>query len=365
MYSRKDSFSYKDKKFMKLAINLARNHYGYTGSNPSVGCLVVKKNKILSFGVTSKNGRPHAENRALKKNINFKGATMYVTLEPCTHYGKTPPCTGLIVKSKIKKVIYSIDDTDQRTSGKAKKILKSKKILVRTGLLKNEAKLLYNDYNYVKLNKIPYIIGKLACSKNNLIFKNNTKITNNYSNAVSHIFRSRCDAILTSSKTVNIDNPSLTCRLPGMENMSPKRIILDAKLQIKLSSYVVKNCKNPKTIIIHSSTNINKINILKKLGVQMIFVKSLKNNHFDLKKVFKKLYSIGVYRIIAEFGKNLTTVMINKNMFNEFYLFKSNQTLTKNNTIDVTSIIKKLRYLYKRKHNINTYLDNEVIESYK
>ena len=128
MSSRKDNFSSADKNFMKLALNLARNNKSFTGTNPSVGCVLVKDMKIISYGVTGINGRPHAETVAINKNFkNVSGATAYITLEPCSHHGVTPPCTDALIKSNIKKVFYSIDDIDKRSFQKSKKILKKKK----------------------------------------------------------------------------------------------------------------------------------------------------------------------------------------------------------------------------------------------
>ncbi len=141
---------------MSVKIKLAEKAKdGLTGLNPSVGCIIVKNKKIISHAVTNVNGRPHAETIALNKNKkNNIGSTVYLTLEPCTHYGKTQPCTNALVKSKVKKVIYSIDDRDPRTFKKAKKILKLNKILTKSGLLVNETKNLYKSYNYIKKNKI-------------------------------------------------------------------------------------------------------------------------------------------------------------------------------------------------------------------
>ncbi len=121
-------FNSVDKYYMKLAINLANSQKGLTGLNPPVGCVIVKNNKIISYGVTNINGRPHAETIALNKSkINPNGSTVYLTLEPCSHYGKTPPCTKSLINSKVKKVIYSIEDLDKRSFKKAKKILNKKK----------------------------------------------------------------------------------------------------------------------------------------------------------------------------------------------------------------------------------------------
>ena len=131
MSTKKNKFSNKDKIFMELALNLAKARHGLTGINPSVGCVIVKNNEILSIGQTGFKGRPHAEFNAIKNsNENLEGSKMYVTLEPCSHYGKTPPCTNIIIKNKIKEVIYAVEDIDKKVKGKTLKILQSKNILV-------------------------------------------------------------------------------------------------------------------------------------------------------------------------------------------------------------------------------------------
>jgi diaminohydroxyphosphoribosylaminopyrimidine deaminase/5-amino-6-(5-phosphoribosylamino)uracil reductase len=132
MSTKKDKFSKKDIKYMGLALNLARARHGLTGDNPSVGCVIVKNDEIISIGQTSYNGRPHAEYNAIKNSIDdLKGSKMFITLEPCNHYGKTPPCTDEIIKNKISQVFYSIEDIDQKVKGKSFKLLKSKNIDVK------------------------------------------------------------------------------------------------------------------------------------------------------------------------------------------------------------------------------------------
>ena len=136
---------------MRFAIDLANTNKGLTSTNPSVGCVVVKNKKIISYAATKIGGRPHAEAIALNKNKNKNfGSYLYLTLEPCVHYGKTPPCTNSIIKSKIKKVFFSTKDLDLRTKNKSKKILRGKKIFVKEGLLSKEANKLYKNYNFVK-----------------------------------------------------------------------------------------------------------------------------------------------------------------------------------------------------------------------
>ena len=150
------------KFFSDLAFNLAENHLGQTNQNPSVGCLIVKDNAVISSGVTSLKGRPHAEFNALNKKINFKGADMYVTLEPCSHYGVTPPCTNIIKKKKINNVFYAYNDPDKRSNNKAKEILKKKNIFLKKISSANN---FYKSYFLNKKKDLPLIDAKLAISK--------------------------------------------------------------------------------------------------------------------------------------------------------------------------------------------------------
>ena len=232
MSTKKDKFSSKDKFYMELALDLAKSRHGQTGSNPSVGCVIVKNDKIISIGQTSFNGRPHAEFNAIKNSFEkLEGSKMYVTLEPCCHHGLTPPCTDAIIKSKISEVIYAVTDIDKRVRNKSFKILKSKKIIVKKGLLKSKIESFYLPYFFNRKKKLPFVTGKIAISKNNIIYsKNQKKITNSYSDQFTHMLRYQNDSLMITHKTLNKDNPKLNCRLKGFEKFSPKRIILDLSL---------------------------------------------------------------------------------------------------------------------------------------
>ena len=179
--------------FTNLAFNLAELNLGKTNTNPSVGCVVVKNNSVLSSGVTSINGRPHAEYNALRKEINFKDCDMYITLEPCTHYGLTPPCTNIIKNRKIKKVYYCFDDPDTRTNKRARKILNRSKISVKK--ITSKKNNFYKGYFLNKKKKLPLIDAKIALSKDFLTINRKSKwITNDRSRKVGHLIRSRYDA---------------------------------------------------------------------------------------------------------------------------------------------------------------------------
>jgi len=263
MSTKKDKFNRKDHFYMNLALNLARERLGLTGENPSVGCVIVKNDEVISFGQTGLNGIPHAEYNAIKScKKNLKGSKIYVSLEPCTHYGKTPPCSDIIIRSKIKEVIFSIIDPDIITKSKSFKIFKKKRIKVKLGLLHNEAKKIYKPYIYNKSKKMPFVTGKLAISKDKFIYsKKQKKITNKYSDGISHLLRYRNDSILISNKTLNIDNPKLNCRIQGLSHYSPKRIILDRNLSIKRKSYIFQTSTKKNTIIIYNKGPLKKINL--------------------------------------------------------------------------------------------------------
>ena len=166
---------------------------------------------------------------------------MYLTLEPCCHHALTPPCTDSIIRSKISEVIYSVNDIDKRVHGKSYKLLVSKNIIVKKGLLKNKINNFYIPYFFNRKNKIPYVSGKIAISKNSLIYsKNKKKITNLQTDRFTHFLRYKNDTILISYKTLNKDNPKLNCRLKNMEKFSPKRVVIDNKLEANTTSYLFK-----------------------------------------------------------------------------------------------------------------------------
>ena len=367
MSTKKDKFSKKDKKYMALALKLARARHGLTGVNPSVGCVIVKKDEIISIGQTNYNGRPHAEYNAIKNSdVHLEGSKMYVTLEPCNHYGKTSPCTNLIIKNKIKEVFYSIDDIDKRVNGKSFKILKSKNIIVKKGLLKKEVSNFYSTYFFNRKNKLPYVTGKIATSKNNLIYSSKIKrITDKYSDQFTHFLRYRNDSIMISYRTLNKDNPKLNCRLEGLKKFSPKRIILDNNLNTKINSYIFKTANKNNTIIFYNKADNRKITLFKKKGFRLIKSNLTKIKYFDLKLILKKLYKIGIRNILVEGGNNLSGSFLKDKLLNQFYLFKSPKLLTKSAPYKDFNHIKYLIHNYKIKFKINNKLTKDTVTLYK
>jgi len=367
MSTKKDKFSKEDKEYMRLALSLASARQGLTGENPSVGCVIVKNNEIISIGQTGYNGRPHAEYNAIKNsNKILNGSTMYVTLEPCNHYGLTPPCTKKIINNKISKIIFSVEDVDKKVKGKSFKILKSKNIIVKKGLFYSEIINFYKPYFFNKKNKMPYVTGKIAVSKNNLIYsKEKKKITDIHSDKLTHFLRYKNDSLMISYKTLNEDNPKLNCRLEGLNKFSPKRIILDNNLETNINSYIFKTANKSNTIIFYNNANLQRVTLFKKKGIQLIKSVLNKKKYFDLKLILKKLYNIGIRNLLVEGGDDLSGSFLKKKLFNEFYLFKSPKTLSKLVAYKDFNCFKHLSQKYKNKKKINTQLGKDTITLYK
>ena len=367
MSTKKDKFSKKDKTYMELALSLASARHGLTGVNPSVGCVIVKNNEVISIGQTGYGGTPHAEYNAIKdSNTNLEGSKLYVTLEPCNHYGKTPPCTNLIIKKKIQEVFYSIEDVDKKVKGKSFKILKSRNIIVKRDLLNKDVANFYSTYFFNRINKSPFVTGKIAMSKNNLIYsKKSKRITDRYSDKFTHFLRYKNDSIMISYKTLNKDNPKLNCRLSGLEKFSPKRIILDNNLDTKINSYIFSTANKNNTIIFYNNASKEKITLFKKKGIQLIKSNLTKIKYFDLKLVLKKLYKIGIRNILVEGGNDLSGSFLKDKLLNQFYLFKSPKILTKSVPYKDFNHIKYLIHNYRIKSKINNELTKDTITLYK
>ena len=316
------------KFFLNLAFHLAEKNLGQTGQNPSVGSIVVKNNTVISSGVTSANGRPHAEFNALNRVRNVNGATLYTSLEPCTHQGKTPPCINIIIKKKIKNVFFGLEDPDLRTFRKAKKILNKKGI--QTKLIKSKKFInFYRSYIINKKFKIPFISAKIAISKDYFtINKKERWITNVFSRKITHLVRSKHDGIISTSKSINLDNALLNCRIEGLNKHKPDLFIIDLNLKLKKNLLLNKILKKRKTYLITYKTNNKKAQSYKKKGYKIIFINSLINKN-DLNLLFKKIYKMGYSRILVEAGLTFLNTLIKNRLINDLYIFRTNHNLKK------------------------------------
>ncbi len=330
------------KNYLELAFQLAETNLGKTGLNPSVGCVIVKNNTVLSSGVTSLNGRPHSEFNALNKLKGCSGASLYTTMEPCTHYGKTPPCVNIIIKKKIKKVFYGFEDPDIRTFQKAKKILKKKGIKTKL-LFSRKNRYFYDSYFLNKKKAIPFVSAKIAISSDyQTINKKKKWITSNLSRKVVHLIRNKFDCIISTSKSINFDNSLLNCRISGLDNHKPDLFIIDLKLNLRKKLKLNNLLKKRKTHIITLIKNRKKSNIFKKLGYKIIFVKNLKDKK-DLNLLYKKIYKMGYSRMLVESGLTFLNFLITNKVLNELYIFKSKNKLGKyGNNNNTSKYVKKI-----------------------
>ena len=328
--------------YLDLAFQLAEKNLGRTGLNPSVGTIVVKNDTVISSGYTSINGRPHAEFNALHKIKNSEGATLYTTLEPCTHHGKTPPCVDIIKKKKIKKVFYGFEDPDTRTFKKAKKFLKIKGIKSKL-IHSTKYKKFYKSYFLNKKNKTSFVAAKIAISKDFFtINKRNKWITNELSRKTAHLIRNSFDCILSTSRSINIDNSLLNCRIKGLNDNKPDLFIIDLRLKLKKSLLLNHILKKRKTFIITTKFNSKKSEIYKKLGYKFIFIDSLKNRN-DFKYLKKKIYKMGYSRILIESGLVFLNYLLKNKLIQDLYIFKNNTKLGKYGSNNgSTNILKKI-----------------------
>ena len=350
----------KHKENLAMAFELAKINLGSTKENPSVGCVIEKDGSIISSGYTSINGRPHAEFNALNKNINFKNSTIYVTLEPCSHYGKTPPCTKIIIRKGIKKIYYSIDDFDKRSRNKSKKILIKKNISTEKSLLKDFGIKFYESYYKYKKNKVPLIDGKLAIS-NDYFTKNKKKkwVTNEQSRKLSHLVRTKYNAILSTSKTINDDNSLLNCRISGLEHKSPDLIIIDRNLTIKKNLKIFKEKIKRNIYICTIKNNKKKIKWLKSYKANIILFDKM-NSKSDFNKLFITFNKLGYSRIFVESGLTFINFLISNKILNQIYVFKSKFNLKTNGFNNSSNyLLKKI----KLKNKLKFFLDSDTVFS--
>tara|TARA_B100001564_G_scaffold60057_1_gene46612 strand:- start:148 stop:1245 length:1098 start_codon:yes stop_codon:yes gene_type:complete len=340
-----------------IAFELAKINLGSTKENPSVGCVVEKNGSIISSGYTSINGRPHAEYNALKRKLDYKNSNIYITLEPCSHYGKTPPCTNIIKKKGIKRVFYSIDDFDLRSKNKSTKIFLKEKISTKKFYLKKKGLKFYESYNRFKNNRIPLIDGKIAISKDFYTKdKKNKWITNEKSRKLVHLLRSKYNALLSTSKSVNLDNSLLDCRIKGLADKSPDIIILDRDLTIKKNLKLFKTKIKRQIYIFTTKNKKNKIKWLKKNKVKVFILKRLSSRD-DFVNFFKFLTKLNFSRIFIETGLTFVNFLLKNKLLDNIYIFQTANNLNKNGfNYSSNNLIKKI----KLKNKLKVYLNSDA-----
>ncbi|MDD5613950.1 MAG: bifunctional diaminohydroxyphosphoribosylaminopyrimidine deaminase/5-amino-6-(5-phosphoribosylamino)uracil reductase RibD [Candidatus Omnitrophica bacterium] len=316
---------------MSECLNLARKAEGKTLPNPMVGSVLVKNNKIISRGYHKKSGSPHAEAEAINNaGRNAKGAILYVNLEPCSSYGKTPPCVDAIIRSGIKKVVVAVKDPNPKHNGRGLKILSRHGIEVKCGVMKEQACELNKVFLKNVTEKMPYVTLKVACSLDGRLadFGGESKwITDHDARMFSHSrIRSNTDAILVGINTVLKDDPLLSVRYGRLKTSNPIKVVLDSSLKVSLNSGILKG--PGRTIIVSSEkcSNRAKAKTLANKGVKIIALPS-KSGFFNIKDLLKILYSQGIYRLLVEGGGSVISSFIDAKAADYIYIFTANMIL--------------------------------------
>jgi diaminohydroxyphosphoribosylaminopyrimidine deaminase / 5-amino-6-(5-phosphoribosylamino)uracil reductase len=317
-----------DQRFMQLALTLGRRGLGRTWPNPAVGAVVVKDGVIVGRGWTQASGRPHAETEAIARaGADARGATLYVTLEPCSHFGKTPPCADAIIASGIARVVSAIEDPNPEVAGQGHARLRAAGIAVDVGLGAAEAAHDHAGHLTRFRDKRPHVILKLAVSSDDKIAGAGRKpvaITGEAAKARVHLLRAQCDAVLVGIGTVQADDPLLTCRLPGMEADSPVRLVLDRNLRISGTSRLVRSAREtPVWVMTSTVAEAPAAAKLGAAGAQVIRVPTASTSpRLDLAAVLNTLAEKGITRLLVEGGARVASSFVAAGLVDEFWLLR-------------------------------------------
>lgn len=312
-----------DERYMRLALALARKASGLTNPNPAVGAVIVKNGIIVGRGYHKRCGLPHAEVNAIRQaGRRSAGATMYVTMEPCGHFGRTPPCTKAIIESGIKKVVVGMRDPNPVTNGKGIRKLKAAGIKVMSGLLENDARDLNRPFAKYIRTGMPYVTLKMAESLDGKIAsrRGDSKwVSSEESRRFVHDLRGRVDAVMVGVNTLIRDDPSLLSKMS--KEKQPARVIVDSRL------------KSPVSAKIFSSINISPVYIAtakrsgqplgckyERLGVKVLYIDE-KRGRVDLKRLMAGLGELGIIHVLAEGGGELAAGLIDDGLVDEFLFF--------------------------------------------
>jgi diaminohydroxyphosphoribosylaminopyrimidine deaminase/5-amino-6-(5-phosphoribosylamino)uracil reductase len=317
-----------DQRFMQLALTLGRRGQGRTWPNPAVGAVVVKDGVIVGRGWTQPGGRPHAEPEALARaGEAARGATLYVTLEPCSHVGKSPPCADAIIAAGIARVVSAIEDPNPEVAGQGHARLRAAGITVDIGLGATEAAHDHAGHFRRIRDKRPHVILKLAVSSDDKIGASGHKpvaISGEAARARVHLLRAQCDAVLVGIGTVRSDDPLLTCRLPGMEARSPVRVVLDRSLRIPGTSRLVHAAREtPLWVMTSSLSEAPAAMKLGAAGAQVIRVATTATPPgLDLLAVLHALADKGITRLLVEGGARVASSFIAAGLVDEVWLLR-------------------------------------------
>jgi len=321
-----------DRRFMQLALTLGRRGQGRTWPNPAVGAVVVRDGVIVGRGWTQPGGRPHAEPEALRRaGEAAQGATLYVTLEPCSHVGKSPPCVDAIIAAGIARVVSAIEDPNPEVAGQGHAKLRAAGIKVDVGLGAEEAARDHAGHFRRVRDKRPHVILKLAVSPDDKIAAAGhtpVAITGEAARTQVHLLRAQCDAILVGIGTVLADDPLLTCRLPGMEARSPVRVVLDRALRIPGTSRLVHSAREtPLWVVTSELAEAAAAMKLGAAGAQVIRVATTSPPGLDVLDVLHALAVRGITRLMVEGGARVASSFVTAGLADEVWLLRGSEAV--------------------------------------
>jgi diaminohydroxyphosphoribosylaminopyrimidine deaminase / 5-amino-6-(5-phosphoribosylamino)uracil reductase len=320
-----------DQRFMQLALSLGRRGLGRTWPNPAVGAVVVRDGVIVGRGWTQRGGRPHAEPEALgRAGDAARGATLYVTLEPCSHFGKSPPCVDAVIAAGIARVVSAIEDPNPEVAGQGHTRLRAAGITVDIGLGAEEAARHHAGHFRRIRDKRPHVILKLAVSADDKIGAAGHKpvaITGEAAKNRVHLLRAQSDAVLVGIGTVLADDPLLTCRLPGMEARSPVRVVMDRSLRIPGTSRLVHSARQtPLWVMTSEMAEAAAAMKLGTAGAQVIRVAAT-GAGLDIKAVMRSLAEKGITRLMVEGGARVASSFVAADLADEIWLLRGPETI--------------------------------------
>jgi diaminohydroxyphosphoribosylaminopyrimidine deaminase / 5-amino-6-(5-phosphoribosylamino)uracil reductase len=321
------NFTEKDRRYMTVALKLAEGAHGTTMPNPAVGAVIVANEVIAGKGCTSLYGGPHAEIQALKNaGPKTKGATLYVTLEPCDHFGKTPPCTEAIIASGIKKVYVSLKDPNPLVSGRGVRRLRKSGIRVYVGLLRREARVLNEDFFWSITRRVPWIALKLALTLDGRIADEMGRsrwITSFASRTFSHDLRRRHAAVAVGASTLRRDDPRLSVR--HVRGAHPARIVFSSGPRLPATSYFIKNAHTTRSIAVVAGGK--KMAIEHRANGLEIWHTGQRSKEKSLRAFLRMAYNEGLTSILVEGGQQLASAFMEARCVNRVYLFYGNKLL--------------------------------------
>ena len=313
-----------DARFMTLALSMGRRGMGRTWPNPSVGCVVVKDNQIVGAGTTADGGRPHAEVVALSQaGAKAHGATAYVTLEPCVHTGKSPPCTEALIKSGVARVVAAFGDPDPRVNGKGFRALKAAGVEVVTGVMAGQAACDHGGYFLKNSQYRPFLTLKIATSfdgRTATASGQSKWITDAPARRLVHMMRSRHDAVMVGGGTARLDDPSLTVRNLGIEHQTV-RIVVSRCLNLPDDSVLARTARQTPLWLCHgNAATSSQIQKWQDNGAKLIICKD-SHSLLDLNDMMARLASLGLTRVFCEGGGALAASLIKSDLVDELIGF--------------------------------------------